>query len=113
MLHDTDFHQQPEWECVREIAEDIISNPHSNANEHQNVGLFYDAAEAHSILPTNNLLFEEYEVSGERISQGEMCMGIYTCSLYIFTIVIFNDTLFVIDTHPVNKKSLGEMVMVF
>ena len=78
LLHDTDFRQQPEWERVREIAEDVISNLHSNVNEYRDVGPFYEAAEAHSILTTNNLLFEEYELSEECVSQGKMCMGIYT-----------------------------------
>ena len=36
-----------------------------------------------------------------------MCMGIYTCSSYIFTIRIFNDALFVIDTLPVNEELGG------
>ena len=86
-------------------------------------------SEAYSVLTTNNLLFEEYELSEEcvsankvfssagrkeimdnltlKVSQGKMYMLIYTCSPYIFTIGIFNDALFVIDTHPVNEELGG------
>ena len=52
MLHDTDFRQQPEWERVREITENVISNLPSNVNEHRNVGQFYDVFR--SLLPFNN-----------------------------------------------------------
>jgi histidinol-phosphate/aromatic aminotransferase/cobyric acid decarboxylase-like protein len=73
-------------------------------NKHCDIGQFYDVAEALSILSTNDLLFEEYKLSEEcvsankvflsagrdeimerlawKVSQGEMCIGIYTYSLY-------------------------------
>ena len=72
LLHDTDFRQQSEWERVREIAEDVISNLPSNVNEHRDVGEFYDVAAAHSILTTNNLPFEEYKLSDECASANKV-----------------------------------------
>ena len=120
LLHGTDLCQQAEWERVCGIVEDVISNLPSNVNKHRDIGQFYDVAEALSILSTNDLLFEEYELSEEcvsankvfssagrdeimesltlKVSQGEMCMGIYTCSPYIFTIGICNNAVFLVDT---------------
>ena len=72
MLHDTDFRQQPECERVREITENIISNLPADVNEHRDVGQFFDVAETHSILTTNNLLFEEYELSEECVSANKV-----------------------------------------
>jgi hypothetical protein len=129
LLHGTDLCQQAEWERVCGIVEDVISNLPSNVNKHRDIGQFYDVAEALTILSTNDLLFEEYELSEEcvsankvfssagrdeimesltlKVSQGEMCMGIYTCSPYIFTIGICNNAVFLVDTHPVNEELGG------
>ena len=129
LLNDSHFRQQPDWENVREIAEDVICHLPEKVNNHRNVGQFYDVAEAHSILSANDLLLTKYELSEEcviankafsstgreeiirtltkKVSHGKTYLGIYTCSPYIFTIGICNNALFVVDTHPVNEELGG------
>ena len=129
LFHDTGFREQPEWEHVREVVEDVIAYLPQKVNNHRDVGQFYDVAEAHSILSTNDLLLTEYELSEEcvsankvfssagreeivktlttKVSQSETSLGVYTCTPYIFTIGICKNALFVIDTHPVSEDLGG------
>ena len=105
--------------------EDVIAYLPQKVNNHRDVGQFYDVAEAHSILSTNDLLLTEYELSEEclsdnkacssagreeivktlttKVSQSETSLGVYTCTPYIFTIGIGKNALFVIGTHPVSE----------
>ena len=72
MFHDTGSREQPEWEHVREVVEDWIAYLPQKVNRSVDIGQFYDVAEAHSILSSNDLLLTEYELSEECVSANKV-----------------------------------------
>ena len=120
---------QQTWEMVREVVENVICQLPSSVNEHRDVSSFYDVEEAYGIMSSKGLLHRQYEFSEECVSgnkvfscagryelikslkskatQGKVCFGIYSCSPYILTLGISQNSLFLIDTHPVNEELGG------
>ena len=129
LLQDGIFHEEPQWEHVRKVIEEIICLFPLRVNEYREIDRFYDIAEAYTILSRNHLLDKNYDLSEEcvsgnktfspegrqemlsilqsKISSCESLIGIYTCSPYIFTIGVCDHALFLVDTHSVNEDLGG------
>ena len=129
LSHDGIFHEEPQWEHVRQVIEDIICRLPLTVNEYRDIDRFYDVTEAYTILSNNHLLAKRYDISEEcmsgnktfslegrqeilsilqsKISSGETVVGVYTCSPFIFTIGICDYALFLVDTHSVNEDLGG------
>ena len=116
------------WNRLKEAAEDVISFP-EKVSELREVDKLYDVSEANTILANSKWLPSQYELSEECTvgnavfstgGQAELMraitakiplcshdnpimIGVYMCGPYIFTLGIYNNALFLVDTHPITE----------
>ena len=121
------------WNRLKEAAEDVIISFPENVSELREVDKLYDVSEANTILANSKRLSSQYELSEECVAENTvfstggraelmkaitakipLCshdnpimIGVYTCSPYIFTLGIYNNALFLVDTHPITEDLGG------
>lgn len=113
---------------LTELADDVIKEFPEKVNKFRDPSKTYDKSEAKTILETNGLLSQQYELSEEFVSNNPVFseagsrelitalnnvphntiqLGIYTCPPYTFTVGLHNESYFIADTHPVGKDVGG------
>ena len=121
------------WNRLKEAAEDIIISFPEKVSELREVDKLYDVSEANTILANSKRLSSQYELSEECTAgntvfstggraelmraitakiplcshDNPIMIGVYTCSPYIFTLGIYNNALFLVDTHPITEDLGG------
>lgn len=116
-------------ENICEETERIITNFPFLINPYRNIEEFYDVQSAYALL-RSMIAVDEYDFYEEFLSQDYvfshagrlalmkalssmvskegLCLAIYTCAPFIFTIGVTNDSIFLIDTHPVPQNCGGK-----
>jgi hypothetical protein len=121
------------WNNIgQEIAEHFINSLPEQVCKWRDVERFYNMNEANAVMTSANLLACKCEFSegciyvhtvfscGGRAdlvraltakithtSSNIALVGVYTCSPYIFTLGIYNNALFLVDTHPISEELGG------
>ena len=117
-----------DWEEMKAISEDIITNLPSLVNNLRNIDEMYEPICANRI-PQNENLVAELDLSKEfvedkrifslagreelinllvkKIKEGSKAIGLYTCAPYTIVIGIHREALFLLDTHPISEALGG------
>ncbi|CAB4001975.1 Tyrosine- kinase SPK-1 [Paramuricea clavata] len=72
LLNSDKSQNQQTWETVRKVVENVICQLPSCVNEHRDVSSFYDVQEAYAIMPSKNLLHQQYEFQ-KNVFRGTKC----------------------------------------
>ena len=130
-LQGKDSQSHLSWIEIATIADDIIKNFPTKIKHLRNSTETYDLCEAKVILESNNQLSKNYQITEECVSgygflseigRNELCsalscvpselkmlFGVYTCPPYAIVIGIYNNCIFLLDTHPIGKELGGRV----
>jgi hypothetical protein len=114
---------------IATLADNIIRNFPRSINHLRNPSKTYDISEARVILESNNLLSKKYQLTEECVSgngfcsaigRNELCsalsrvssdpnmkFGVYTCPPYAIVIGVHENSIFLLDTHPIGEELGG------
>ena len=117
------------WNDVAGTAENIIMKLPRKLNDFRDSSQIYGASEAKSILQSNGLLTQQYDLSEECISGSGVFseagrkeifqalsnisadvknrLGVYTYTSYVLTVGLHNNSFFLLDSHPVCEELGG------
>lgn len=117
------------WADMTSTAEEVIKEFPRKIHAFRDTSKTYDASEVMTILASNKMLSNEYELSEECISGSDVFsefgrselsdalisipsnialhVGVYTCSPYAFMVGLHNDSVFLIDTHSIGEDLGG------
>ena len=117
------------WNDVAGTAENIIRKLPRKVGKLRDSSQIHGACEAKRILESNGLLGQQYDFLEECVSGSGMFswagrdeifkamgnisadvknqVGVYTCTLYAFTVGLYNDSFFLVDSHSVGEELGG------
>ncbi len=129
ILQGKDSQSHLSWMEIATLADHIIKPFPTKINHLRNSAETYDLSEARVILESNNLLSKKYQLIEECVSgngflsaigRNELCsalscvpsdpnmkFGVYTCPPYAIVIGVYNNCIFLLDTHPIGKELGG------
>ncbi len=129
LLQGKDSQSHLSWMEIATLADHIIKHFPTKINHLRNSSETYDLSEARVILESNNLLSKKYQLIEECVSgngflsaigRNELCsalscvpsdpnmkFGVYTCPPYAIVIGVYNNCIFLLDTHPIGKELGG------
>ena len=124
-------HSHLSWTDIAAIADNIVKDFPTKINHLRNSSETYDLSDAKVILESNNLLLKKYQLTEECVSGNgflsetggnELCSALsclpsdpnmkfgvhtYTCLPYAIVIGVYNNCIFLVDTHPIAKELDG------
>jgi serine/threonine protein kinase len=117
------------WSEIARLADHIIEEFPTKINQLRNASETYELSEAKVMLESNNLLSKKYQLTEECVSgcgylteigRNELCsalschssgtdmkFGVYTCPPYTLLIGVYNNSIFLLDTHPIGQELGG------
>ena len=117
------------WIEIAASADNIIKHFPTKINHLRDLSETYDLSETKAILESNNLLSKKYLLTEEcvsgngflsKIGRNELCFalsclpsdpnvkfGVYTCPPYAIVIGVYNNCIFLLDTHPIGEELGG------
>lgn len=128
-LQGEDSQSYQSWSEIARLADHIIKDFPTKIDQLRNASETYKLSEAKVMLESNNLLSKKYQLTEECVSgcgylteigRNELCsalschpsgtdmkFGVYTCPPYTLLIGVYNNSIFLLDTHPIGQELGG------